>query len=394
MASKIPEDGSMVSSGPSEPGMTLLQVANPSLADLAGAFALPGPVSRVEPLGNGNVNDTYRVTCQGGEQFVLQRLNSEIFSRPEHVMANLASLSDHTGQRPWPQRDQPRRWELPRLVPNRLKEAADPNRYCLEREGRCWRLLTYVTDSICHDTVTCPGQATEVGRALGAFHHLVHDLPCGQLHDTLEGFHITPCYLATYDSLEHGRSLPLDDAERYCQAFIRSRRQLAPVLEEAKSRGVLKLRPIHGDPKVNNVLLDRNSGRAVALVDLDTVKPGLLHYDIGDALRSGCNPAGEDCTDLGSVRFDLELSEAMLSGYLELARPILSPADIDYIPDAAKVISFELGLRFYSDHLAGNQYFKCQHPNHNLDRALVQFKLTESIEAQSEKLVQLIDQLR
>jgi Ser/Thr protein kinase RdoA (MazF antagonist) len=144
---------------------------------------------------------------------------------------------------------------------------------------------------------------------------------------------------------------------------------------------------------VNNVLLDRGSGQAVAMVDLDTLKPGLLHYDIGDALRSGCNPAGEETTDLAAVQFDAQRCRAMLAGYLELARPILSEADLELIPTAARLISFELGLRFFSDHLAGNCYFKCRHPSHNLERALVQFTLTERIEAQERQLEQLVREL-
>jgi Ser/Thr protein kinase RdoA (MazF antagonist) len=243
-----------------------------------------------------------------------------------------------------------------------------------------------------------------VGRALGGFHRLIHDLPCERLHDTLEGFHVTPRYLEAYDRLQaQGCGGPEtavasacdgDGDTAYCHAFIADRRSLAGVLERARACGLLQLRPIHGDPKVNNVLFDRHSGRAVAVVDLDTVKPGLVHYDIGDCLRSGCNPAGEETTDLGAVHFDLALARPMLQGYLELARPFLSDADLDHIPVAAQLISFELGLRFFSDHLAGNRYFKCRHPRHNLERALVQFRLTTSIEAQLEPLRQLVAELR
>lgn len=376
------------------PPLALLDGGPPSLAAIASSFELPSPVAALSPLGSGNVNDTYLLRCEAGEQFVLQRLNTGIFTRPDLVMANLALLSDHAGQRDWPQADQPRRWELPRLVPTRLSEAGSPSRPWLERHGECWRLLTYVSDTICHERVSSPDLAAEVGRALGGFHRLIHDLPCDRLHDTLEGFHVTPGYLDAYDALLAVRKLPLDPAERLCHEAIERRRSLAPVLEEALASGRLRLRPIHGDPKVNNVLLDRRTGQAVTLVDLDTVKPGLLHYDIGDCLRSGCNPAGEDATDLETVHLDLDLARPMLSGYLELARPILTDADLDLVVDAVRLISFELGLRFFSDHLAGNRYFKCRHPRHNLERALVQFRLTDSIEAQLQDLHRLVDQLR
>ena len=389
----------MLSSGAPQPGLVspplaLLDGGAPSLASIASCFELPAPVAELAPLGSGNVNDTYLLRCEGDEQFVLQRLNTGIFSRPDLVMANLAMLCNHTGQRGWPQPDQPRRWELPRLVPTRLSEAGSAVRPWLERNGECWRLLTYVPDTICHELVSNPELAAEVGRALGGFHRLIHDLPCDRLHDTLEGFHVTPGYLAAYDELLAARKLPFDAAERQCHGAIEARRSLAPVLEEALASGRLSLRPIHGDPKVNNVLLDRRTGRAVTLVDLDTVKPGLLHYDIGDCLRSGCNPAGEDATALDAVHFDLALARPMLAGYLELARPILTDADLDLVVDAVRLISFELGLRFFSDHLAGNRYFKCRHPRHNLDRALVQFRLTDSIEAQQQDLHRLVNQLR
>lgn len=368
--------------------------AEPPLAAIAGAFALPSPPEAITPLGSGNVNDTFLVRCQSGDCFVLQRINTAVFRQPQQVMANIAALADHAGQRNWPQPEAPRRWELPQLLPCRQS-----GRPWLERGDEVWRLLTYVDGSISHDTVQSPEQAAEVGRALGGFHRLIHDLPCERLHDTLQGFHVTPGYLAAYDRLRAEQQPVATDNlrgadEAHCHTFIAARRRLAGTLERARERGLLQLRPIHGDPKVNNVLFDRASGRAVALVDLDTVKPGLVHYDIGDCLRSGCNPAGEETTDLETVQFDLQLARPMLQGYLELAGPFLSDADLDHIPVAAQLISFELGLRFFSDHLAGNRYFKCRHPHHNLDRALVQFRLTASIEQQLEPLRQLVAELR
>ena len=169
---------------------------------------------------------------------------------------------------------------------------------------------------------------------------------------------------------------------------------LGPVLEEARAQGRLSLRPIHGDPKVNNVLLDTATGQAVALVDLDTVKPGLVHYDIGDCLRSGCNPWGEETEHWEAVRFDPDLGRALLQGYLARARDFLTDHDYHYLFDAIRLIAFELGLRFFTDYLAGNVYFKARRPEHNLARALVQFKLTESIEAQETAIRAFIRDLR
>jgi Ser/Thr protein kinase RdoA (MazF antagonist) len=156
----------------------------------------------------------------------------------------------------------------------------------------------------------------------------------------------------------------------------------------------LFLRPIHGDPKVNNVMLDKATGQAVSLIDLDTVKPGLLHYDLGDCLRSGCNPLGEETTRWQDVRFEMDYCRAILNGYLAKARTFLTPGDCHFLFDGIRLIAFELGLRFFTDHLAGNLYFKSNYPGHNLARALVQFKLAESIAAQETIIRRLIEDLK
>ncbi len=376
-------------------------MASLDLAALAAQFDLDGAVCSLEPLGNGNVNTTYRVRTTRGVDYVLQRLNTVVFSRPDLVMANLLAVTQHAATRlrgPTPS-TRPA-WQLPRPVA--LKAAAADSRLgaaqacLLVAEGDPWRVLTYIDGAHSIDVIGDCNQAAEVGRALGWFHALIHDLPPTQLADTLEGFHVTPRYHQHYleqlGSFDNGVQ-HLDPQEVTCIDFIAAREDLVPVLEQARAKGLLQLRPIHGDPKVNNVMLCASSGCAVAMVDLDTVKPGLIHYDIGDALRSGCNQAGEEATDLATVRFDIELARAMLAGYWSEAGSLLSEHDIDYLYDAIRLLPFELGLRFFSDHLAGNVYFKVGRPRHNLDRALVQFKLTQSIEAQEGSIRQLIAEL-
>ena len=362
-----------------------MDAAAPELVAIAEAFALPGRVTAMAPLGNGNVNDTYRVDTASGDRFVLQRLNTQVFAQPQLVMRNLQVLSDHAQQRPMAGQ----RWEVPQVIANR--HTGEP---WVETGGGFWRLLTFVNDAVTVDAITTAEQARQVGRGLGLFHTLINDLPADQLADTLPGFHITPGYLAAYDQTLQSTSLQLCDRSQWCRAFIEQRRNLAPVLEKAKAAGRLQLRPIHGDPKVNNVMLCARTGVAVSLVDLDTVKPGLVHYDIGDCLRSACNRLGEEAGDSEGVCFDLELCRAVLQGYLGAARACLSAADLDHIFDAARLISFELGLRFFSDHLAGDAYFRTNRPGHNLDRARVQLRLTESIEAQEQEIRAIVDALR
>ena len=168
----------------------------------------------------------------------------------------------------------------------------------------------------------------------------------------------------------------------FCLEFVNRRRGWAGALEDARAGGKLRLRPIHGDPKANNVMMDADTGKAVGMVDLDTVMPGLVHYDIGDCLRSSCNPLGEESGGWEPVRFETDMCRAVLSGYFPVAGDFLDESDHEYFFDAARLIAFELGVRFLTDYLEGDVYFKVKDRDQNLKRALVQFKLTESIEAQ------------
>ncbi|MFZ4779925.1 MAG: phosphotransferase enzyme family protein, partial [Terrimicrobiaceae bacterium] len=234
----------------------------------------------------------------------------------------------------------------------------------------------------------------EVGNALGTFHTLLSDLPPERLADTLPGFHITPGYLEHYDRVLQDHPKAGTDREEWCFRFVERGRSWAWVLEKALSEGRLCLRPIHGDPKVNNILMDDVTGRALGMIDLDTVKPGLIQYDIGDCLRSSCNRLGEETDDWEQVKFDTDLGKVVLEGYCAIARQFLTPADFELLPDACRLIAFELGLRFFTDHLEGNVYFKASHPGHNLSRALVQFKLAASLDEQMGELRSVIEAIR
>ena len=372
-------------------GSTLLRDQT-ELRAIAERFELPAAVHSIEPLGSGNVNATWRVRLSGAEtaprSLVLQLLNTHVFPRPDLVMANIQRLGRHL-DRPGALAQAGGRWECPRVLPVRGSGTG-----WLELDGQPWRLLTYIGGSRTHDTIADTDQALQVGRGLGTFHALIHDLPIGELADTLEGFHVTPSYLAAFERVLRRTEVPLTPQAQHCIAFIRDREAFMPVLEEARRSGRLQLRPIHGDPKVNNILFDAGCGEAIALVDLDTVKPGLIHYDIGDCLRSGCNRLGEEIEDWREVRFDLQLCEAILRGYINAAHRFLSDEDYAHIPEAIRLLSLELGLRFFTDHLAGDVYFRTSRPRHNLQRALVQFRLTESIELQQQEIRSLVQRLR
>jgi Ser/Thr protein kinase RdoA (MazF antagonist) len=363
---------------------------------IAEQFAGPGAVLRVESFGAGNVNDTYLVTlaaplaaANGAHHFVLQRINQHVFRQPELILVNMRTFTDFM-QRQLAQvsNDGGRRWEVPQVI--QTQRGAD---FVRDAEGGFWRAITLVAGATTYPRIRDAAHAREAGYALGRFHALISDLDPNRLHDTLPGFHITPRYLAHYDQVAADDSQPLvgnPAAIEYGRRFVDARRDWAAVLETAQAEGKLRLRAMHGDPKVDNILIDDATAQAVSIVDLDTVKPGLVHYDIGDCLRSCCNPAGEEATDLAGVVFDLALCRNILAGYLGEAASFFTAHDYDYLYDAIRLITFELGLRFFTDHLAGNPYFKVKHPEHNLQRALVQFRLVEQIEIQEAAIRKIV----
>jgi Ser/Thr protein kinase RdoA (MazF antagonist) len=366
-----------------------------TLANLVAAadqFKQQGKVIDIQEYGNGNVNDTFLVTLESKREkhFILQCINTQVFRQPELIMLNMRTFTEHVHKRLQGFTLGPnRRWEVVRVL-----LVQDGQDHWIDPEGSFWRALSFIDGSQTFEIIKDFEHAREVGYALGAFQNLLSDLPAERLADTLEGFHITPRYLLHYDQVLAKRRGGASPEVSYGLQFVSERRGLAHVLESARAEGRLQLRPIHGDPKVNNVMMDTATGQAVSIVDLDTVKPGLVHYDIGDCLRSGCNPLGEETERWEMVRFEPELCQAILQGYLSLAREFLSENDYEYLYDAIRLIAFELGLRFFTDYLEGNIYFKAKHPEHNLARALVQFKLTESIESKETAIRTIIKEVR
>ena len=347
------------------------------LLQIANQFQVEAPLTTVQPFGAGNINDSYLVTdATGAHQYLLQRINQHVFPRPEWVMANLRLLQGHMAGQLVTLGDE-RPWALPAVL---CTPAGTDHVY--DDAGEFWRLQHFVDGSRSYAEVRDVHHAAEAGAAIGRFHRLIADLDPAHLHDTLVGFHVTPRYLADYQ--RHLAAWPEQQPsaeEQFCLDFIAARQHKVGLLEEALACGELHLRPIHGDPKVDNILIDTATDQAIAVIDLDTVKPGLIHYDIGDMLRSGCNPLGELTPDWQAVRFEIDLCKTMLGAYCGEAAPILTDADYAYMADAIWLLTFEMGIRFFSDYLNGNVYFNVE-PEINLRRALVQMQLTASIEAQ------------
>ncbi|MFN9360124.1 MAG: phosphotransferase enzyme family protein [Pseudanabaena sp.] len=357
---------------------------------IAQQFSPQKQITHIKPFGIGNINDTFLVSLQeaADQSFILQRINTKVFHEPKLVMQNMRVYTNHVSDR-LQNHSLERRWDIPKILPTH--QGLD---YWQTESREFWRSLSFIAGSQSFDVMENIEQAREVGYALGTFHHLTSDLVPERLADTLEGFHITPRYLRQYQEAlakEHFKRSPEVD---YCLKFVGDRKGLAHILEDAKAAGKLPLRTMHGDPKVNNILFDRQTQLAVSVVDLDTVKSGLVHYDIGDCLRSGCNPVGEETNQWEDVQFDTELCQGILQGYLSMAQSFLSEHDYAYIYDAVRVITFELGLRFLTDYLVGNIYFHVKYPEHNLLRSLVQFRLLESIESQQTVINKIIKDIR
>lgn len=328
-------------------------------------------VTNIETLGNGLINDTYLVTTEA-KQFVLQRINKLVFPQPEQIMANLIALNLHI--------EQANDKQITLKIPQLFRTKTNQTFFC-DEQSDFWRALSFIENTESLETLDNLAQAQQVGSALGQFHRVTHNLDSASLYDTLPGFHITPGYLSHY---QHVTSHDEVDEDAYCKDFISSFQHIVQDLEAAKEQGVLSVRVIHGDPKLNNFLFDKNSQCIISIVDLDTVKPGLIHYDVGDCLRSCCHNMATD-------EFNLEMCRILLSSYLGEMDEFLSRSDYQFLYSAIRLIPFELGLRFYTDYLEGNRYFKVIDPEENLRRASGQFRLCASVMAKEVEIKNIIE---
>lgn len=355
---------------------------------IAREFALSGEIVSATPYGSGHINDTFKVDVKpagGPRRYVLQRINHNVFRRPDELMANVERVCAHAYSKL--QRsgatDADRR--TLRLIPTKSGQA-----WHIDAAGNRWRCYHFIEGATGHDVVRAPEQAYAAAKAFGAFQALLADLPGGRLHETIPDFHHTPSRFARFQAAlakdAHGRAaLAVPEI-----AFALARAQDVGVVVDALRDGSLPERVTHNDTKLNNVLLDDVTQEGVCVIDLDTVMPGSVLYDFGDLVRTSTSPAAEDETDLSKVRMQLSMFEALVKGYLESAAGFLTPKEKELLPFAGKLITFEIGLRFLTDWLEGDVYFKIKRPTHNLDRARTQFKLVESIEAQLPAMQALI----
>ena len=362
---------------PSRPGLTRVnpttaRTVSTQLQSIAGKFSGGEAILKLTALGHGLINETYLVNTSL-RAFVLQRINRRVFPEPALIMANLQQLDSHLQQIPNKQ------LQIPSII---LSNSGQP--LFVDEEQQVWRALELITASESREKLTRISEAEQVGHALGHFHRLCSNLPSEKMHDTLPGFHITPVYYAQYQSLLPIASHYSQQADViFCQHYVQKFQPQIAVLENARQQGLLFERVIHGDPKLNNFLFKPGTDQIVSLIDLDTVKPGLVHYDIGDCLRSCCHDAHDN-------RFDLNICSSVLSAYLGEAGEFFTPTDYEFLYTAILLIPFELGLRFFSDYLSGNIYFKAKDAEENLRRAVALFQLCDSICQQQNEIEKLI----
>ncbi|MDO4613763.1 MAG: aminoglycoside phosphotransferase family protein [Actinomycetaceae bacterium] len=363
-----------------------LDAENPR--DLAGHFAFPGVVVDVERYGSGHINDTYRVRTDGEPSFhILQRINSAVFPRPIEVMENFVSVTNHLARVIEQSGGDPRRETL-QLVPT-----CEGKPFHVDAAGEVWRATQYIRGARTYDLCENPEHFYQSGVAFGTFQQRLADYPAHDLHETIPAFHDTNARLAAFRQVVEEDPLGRAEGVREEIDFFLSRPEVATRFGELEEAGEVPLRVTHNDTKLNNVMIDDATGRAVCVIDLDTVMPGLAMNDFGDSIRFGASTAEEDEPDLSKVSCSMELFARFTEGFLTGTAGSLTPREVAELPHGAKVMTYECGMRFLGDYLAGDTYFKIARPRHNLDRARTQMTLVADMERKWDEMGEIVDTL-
>ncbi|MDE6601136.1 MAG: aminoglycoside phosphotransferase family protein [Lachnospiraceae bacterium] len=365
-------------------------IATETINNAVTAFSLAGSPRDVRPYGNGHINDTYLVTCgNAGEEkkYILQRMNHSIFQNPQALMENIANVTAFLQKSISEKGGDPERETLCVI---RTKNGEN---YFEDSFHNFWRVFPFIEGTFCLEKVENAGDFYDCATAFGSFQRLLADYPAETLHETIPLFHHTPARFRTFQ--EAVAKDPLGRAESV-QAeidFALAREADTHVLTDLLEKGELPLRVTHNDTKLNNILFDAATKKALCIIDLDTVMPGLSLYDFGDAIRTGANTGAEDETDLSKIGLDLSLFETFTEGFLKGCAGSLTPLEIKLLPMGAKLMTYECGIRFLADYLVGDIYFKIHRETHNLDRARTQFKLVADMEKKWPEMEEIVTRL-
>ena len=341
--------------------------------------------TKTSPYGNGHINDTY--LCKGHDDYIIQRINTDIFKEPVKVMDNITAVTSHLREKILADNGDPSRETL-----NVVKTKSGDNMY-VSAEGNCYRVYEYIKDNITKETAQTPDDLYQVGKAFGRFQNRLSDFPSESLYETIPDFHNTRKRFADFKEAVSNDICKRADSVTEEIEFALLRENITGTVVDLLDEGKLPLRVTHNDTKLNNVLFDSKTNNAICVIDLDTVMPGSLLYDYGDALRFGASSAAEDEKNLDKVYFDLDKFAAFTKGFLAELAPSITEKEKELLPFSVKLLTFECGIRFLGDYLNGDVYFKTHRPGHNLDRARTQFKLVSDIEKKTDEMKKIIDGL-
>jgi hypothetical protein len=352
---------------------------------IACQFQIDGEFAGATTHGSGHINDSYCVTFHRAEmpvRYLLQRINHRIFKTPTALMENIQRVTSHLAAKVSGEPDRSRLALT--LIPTR-----DERAWHLDASGNYWRTYRFIENARTYDAIESIGQAFQAAKAFGRFQKLLVDLPAPRLHDTIRDFHHTP---KRFMALE--QAIASDVAGRAILAkreieFAFAHQSIASVLLDAN----LPERITHNDTKFNNVMLDNVTGEGICVIDLDTVMPGLALHDFGDMVRTATSPAREDEQDLSKVTMQFSMFETLVRGYFASAGDFLTKAEKQHLVCSGKLMTFEQGIRFLTDYLQGDAYYKVSRDEHNLDRCRTQWKLFESIEQQEERMYRLVQSI-
>ena len=335
-----------------------------------------------EPYGNGHINDTFLVVAD--KRYILQRMNTSIFTKPVELMENIVGVTEHIRKKTARIGGDVERCSL-LVVPT-----LEGERYFKDSTDCYWRLYDFVEGTVTKERVENPNDFYTCARAFGTFQQMLADFPAEKLSEPIANFHNTPW---RFENLM--KAVKADKCGRLQSVmaeveFAKDREEFCKTLENARERGTLPLRVTHNDTKLNNILFDAKTEEPVCVIDLDTVMPGYSVNDFGDSIRFGANTAAEDETDLTKVSLDLELFKLYVKGFIEGCNGSLTDTEIELLPVGAMMMTLECGMRFLTDHLEGDTYFKIHRENHNLDRARNQFALVADMERKLPEMREII----
>lgn len=361
------------------------------IEEAIGQFALKGALLGYAPYGSGHINDTFCVTDRdenGVEhRYILQRMNTEIFRNVDELMENVCGVTQFLSKKIAERGGDPERETLNIVL------TKDGKNYYKDSYGACWRVYLFIDDTFSYNLAENADDFYQSALAFGQFQSLLADYPAATLHETIPDFHNTAkryeTFLKAVEADVCGRAAKVQDEIRFVMEHEADTRVLGDLL----AKGELPLRVTHNDTKLNNVLIDKKTGKAICVIDLDTVMPGLSVNDFGDSIRFGASTALEDEQDLSKVSCDMGLFEIYTKGFLESCGARLTEKEVEMLPMGAKIMTLECGMRFLTDYLEGDHYFHIHREDHNLDRCRTQFKLVADMEQKWEQMQAIVKKL-